>query len=135
LWRGHADLVAVTLSIGLHRIPDSKTTMSAEIKRRLYALVFNIDKVISGFMGRPPLLSRRYSLTRLPLDISDDALLGGEATMAAAISQLDENGWNTENKMNSCTLLRIRTSFAVIQEEILETALGKFTEQSLHSIL
>ncbi|GLB09920.1 hypothetical protein AtubIFM57258_005852 [Aspergillus tubingensis] len=120
-WIQHGELVAVTTSLGLHReLATEAETVSLpyELKRRLYAAVFNIDKVISTFTGRPPLLSQAYSSTRLPLDLSDDALLYSDLPSAAA--QLDCRGWNKDNQIHSTTILRSRTSFARIRHEVLE---------------
>lgn len=120
-WRHHGDLAAVTTSLGLHReISDEseKVTIYHEARRRVYAAVFNIDKVLSTFTGRPPLLSRLYSTTRLPLDISDEALMSGHHQ--EILNDLDENGWNQNGRMNSVTILRARTMFATIRDEILE---------------
>ncbi|KAI2822908.1 transcriptional regulator family: Fungal Specific TF [Aspergillus niger] len=124
-WTQHGELVAVTTSLGLHREHSTETetiSLQHELKRRLYAAVFNIDKVISTFTGRPPLLSQAYSSTKLPLDLSDDTLLSGNFPSAAA--QLDPNGWNTDNQIYSTTILRSRTSFARIRHEILELLEG-----------
>ncbi|OJJ78068.1 hypothetical protein ASPBRDRAFT_112726 [Aspergillus brasiliensis CBS 101740] len=124
-WTQHGELVAVTTSLGLHReLAEEADILSLqhELKRRVYAAVFNIDKVISTFTGRPPLLSQAYSSTRLPLDMSDDALLSGDLTSAAA--QLDSHGWNKNNQIYSTTILRSRTSFARIRHEILELLEG-----------
>lgn len=111
----------MTTSLGLHReLATEAETVSLpfELKRRLYAAVFNIDKVISTFTGRPPLLSLAYSSTRLPLDLSDDALLSSDLPSAAV--QLDTRGWNQDNQIYSTTILRSRTSFARIRHEVLE---------------
>lgn len=34
----------------------------------------------------------------MPLDISDEELMGDEATLNSAIQKLDENGWNTQRR-------------------------------------
>ncbi|GAA85923.1 fungal specific transcription factor [Aspergillus luchuensis IFO 4308] len=120
-WTQHGELVAVTTSLGLHRELETEAetvSLPHELKRRLYAAVFNIDKVISTFTGRPPLLSRAYSSTRLPLDLSDDALLSSD--LPSATAQLDSRGWNKDNQIYSTTILRSRTSFARIRHEVLE---------------
>lgn len=111
----------MTTSLGLHRELETEAetvSLPHELKRRLYAAVFNIDKVISTFTGRPPLLSRAYSSTRLPLDLSDDALLSSD--LPSATAQLDSRGWNKDNQIYSTTILRSRTSFARIRHEVLE---------------
>ncbi|GFF77803.1 hypothetical protein IFM62136_09657 [Aspergillus lentulus] len=120
-WMQHGELVAVATSIGLHReltAASKQPTLQHEMKRRVFAAVFNIDKVISTFTGRPPMLSQACSSTSLPLDLSDEALLSGDPLAAAA--ELDLNGWNKYGRIHSTTILRSRTMFARIRHEILE---------------
>ncbi|KAF2842237.1 hypothetical protein M501DRAFT_1013590 [Patellaria atrata CBS 101060] len=127
VWRGHGALVATTLSAGLNTNPDTfptETTIGLEARRRVYTTVYNIDKVMATMLGRPPLLSVRYSSTPLPLDLSDAALLCEDSSISAEITSLDSNGWNTNNRIHSATILRARAMFASIREGILEIALG-----------
>ena len=70
------------------------------------------------------MMSGRYTSTPLPLDLSDEVLLAGEPLLSNAVASLDSNGWNTENCIYSTTILRARTSFAFIRDEILALALG-----------
>lgn len=117
----------MTTAVGLHRDTDSiprTVSIASEMRRRIYAAVFNIDKVTATLMGRPPFLSRRYSSTPLPLDLSDESVLAGEPHLSDAVSSLDAEGWNTEGQIYSTTILRARTMFAYIRDEILVLALG-----------
>jgi hypothetical protein len=126
-WRQHGDLVSMTTALGLHRDVDTasrKPTISSEIRRRIFAAVFNIDKVNATLMGRPPMMSARYTSTPLPLDLSDESLLAGEPALSQAIAALDPNGWSTNGQIYSTTILRARTSFAYIRDEVLALALG-----------
>lgn len=116
-----ASSLLVTTSIGLHReltAGSQQPTLQHEMKRRVFAAVFNIDKVISTFTGRPPMLSHACSSTCLPLDLSDEALLSSD--LLAAATELDSHGWNKYGRIYSTTILRSRTMFAKIRHEILE---------------
>lgn len=127
VWRQIGELAALMTSLGLHREAEydgRKPDITSEVRRGIFAVVFNIDKVIGTFTGRPPMLSRRYCSTPLPLDLSDEALLSNEQEMAAAAARLDANGWNRDNKIYSKTVLRARTMFAFVRDGILELALG-----------
>ncbi|KAI9042125.1 fungal specific transcription factor domain-containing protein [Aspergillus affinis] len=97
---------------------NDKVTIYDEARRRVYAAVFSIDKVLATFTGRPPLLSRLYSTTRLPLDISDEALMSGHRKEAD--DSLDRNGWSQDCRINSVIILRARTMFAIIRDEVLK---------------
>ncbi|PWY72465.1 hypothetical protein BO94DRAFT_607957 [Aspergillus sclerotioniger CBS 115572] len=138
-WTQHGELVAVTTSLGLHRelSADAEAlTLQHELKRRVYSAVFNIDKVISTFTGRPPLLNQAYSSTRVPLDLSDDALLPDNFQSAAV--ELDAQVWSKNGQIYSTTILRSRTMFAHIRHKILEL-LGAMTdslpEQSVNRVI
>lgn len=134
-WRQLGDLVSVATALGLHRDSDSgPITVASEVRRRVYAAVFNIDKVFATFLGRPPLISGRYNSTPLPLDLSDEALLGKEESFREAIEALDPRGWNTDNQIYSTTILRARTVFNFIRDEILALALGSQGENLANSV-
>jgi hypothetical protein len=124
--------------LGLHAQHDSPTyrpTLISENRRRIFAQVFNIDKVMVSFTGRPPLISRRYSSCPLPLDLRDDDLLAGGDTLTRAIEMLDERGWNTDGRLHSSTLLRARVMIAYIREQLLEIALGTRYDNTLDQLL
>ncbi|KAJ3535839.1 hypothetical protein NM208_g6969 [Fusarium decemcellulare] len=97
----------------------------AENKRRLFSYIFLNDKSIVSFTGRPPLLSRRYCSSPLPLDIQDDDLMSDRATLEEVTNRLDDRGWDTRGEIYSVTLVRARTLVANILDELIEIALGK----------
>ncbi|KAF4459754.1 hypothetical protein FALBO_13479 [Fusarium albosuccineum] len=78
-----------------------------------------------SFTGRPPLLSRRYCSSPLPLDIQDDDLMSDRATLEEVTNRLDDRGWDTRGEIYSVTLVRARTLVANILDELIEIALGK----------
>ncbi|KAK7420576.1 hypothetical protein QQZ08_010335 [Neonectria magnoliae] len=127
-WSCHSETVALVTFLGLHAESETKPyrpTLVSENRRRLFSHVFNIDKVMVSFTGRPPLLSRRYVSTPLPLDLPDEVLLADdEAVITRAVQALDDQGWNTEGRLHSATLLRARVMIAFIREELLEVALS-----------
>lgn len=113
--------------LGLHAEPETlqyRPSLISENRRRLFARVFNIDKVMVSFSGRPPLIGRRYSSTPLPLDLSDGVLFSDDETIAQAVQALDARGWNTEGRLYPATLLRARAMIAFIRDELLEVALS-----------
>lgn len=126
-WRLHAEVVGMTTHMGLHTCLQALNDRSVlvQVKRRMYAGVYMIDKVLAMFTGRPPLLGRRYATVPLPLDMSDEELLGDIPP-----SEVDPNGWSTEGRLLVSTMLRARTMLAQVAEGILEIAL-----QSVHAHL
>lgn len=112
--------------LGMHvqqAVRPYKPSLCSENKRRLFAQVFNSDKFTVSFTGRPPLITRRYCTTPLPLDIRDEDLTADESTLINAVNSLDERGWNTKGELYPATLVRARYMIAIILDELVEIAL------------
>ena len=124
--------------LGLHQLPDDPPgvlpTAASESKRRLASKIFIIDKLTACFTGRPPLLSRRYVSTSLPLDLEDEVLLDGNQAVEKAVKSLDGGGWNTDGKLYSSTSPRARYLFCCTLDHIMEISLGQ-VETSVSTIL
>lgn len=124
----HGFTVTLLMYLGLHALENVDSyvpSLCSENKRRLVAQVFNSDKLGVAFAGRPPLISRRYYSTPLPLDISDEDLASDEATLMRAYHSLDHCGWNTHGGLYSATVIRARCMIAVIRDELMEISLSK----------
>lgn len=106
-------------------------TLWSENRKQLFAQIFTGDKVAVLFTGRPPLLSRRYCSTPLPLDISDEDLASDTDTLRRAHESLDEQGWNTNGGLYPATVFRARLMIAYIRDELLEIALSHGATVSL----
>jgi hypothetical protein len=125
VWRQLGDLVSASTALGLHREAENRPiTFASEMKRRIFTVVFNIDKGSSLLTGRPPALSYRYTRFKFPLDLSEEVLMKGGEELQNAIARLDANGWNTEEKIHPSTLSRAHGMLAIVLNEILEASLG-----------
>lgn len=114
--------------IGLHDVqdsPDYKPTLASEYRRRSIAQIFAGDKMGVTFTGRPPLISRRYCSTPLPLDIADEDLAADADTLMQAVDSLDPQGWNTKGEVYPATIMRARVLFAILRDELIELGLGR----------
>ncbi len=110
-------------------------TAASEARRRCFNAIYVIDKVTATFTGRPPMLSRTYTSTPLPLDIPNHVFEEGPEAVAAAMAKLDAEGWSTDNKIHSTTMLRARAALAYIRDAILEVALGSNQNPSIEHLL
>jgi len=112
--------------LGLHRDRDTGAppTISSEMRRRIWSVIFAIDKTVAAFTGRPPGLSHRYNSCPPPLDLSDDILIASKEERARAIRLLDSNGWNTNGEFYPTTSCRAVLMHSLILSEILEISLG-----------
>jgi hypothetical protein len=137
VWRQLGDLVSMSTALGLHRLSDEDgpVTFLSEVKKRLFVLVFHIDKGASHLTGRPPALSYRYTRFRVPLDIDDMALMQGKEAIEKAIQKLDSRGWNREGHITSSTIPRAKAFLCIISDEVLEISLGDPNELKSDRIL
>ena len=97
--------------------------MMSELRKRQFAGVFVHDKTVSSLTGRPPLLGRRYSTCRLPLDLSDEQLMADEPDLANLRNKLDSRGWNTDSIIYPSTWARALLLMSLVREEVLEISL------------
>ncbi|KAJ4214343.1 hypothetical protein NW759_010361 [Fusarium solani] len=138
VWRFHSDTVSLLTFLGFHAQtsrPNYQPTICSEWKRRLVAYIFNIDKVLASFTGRPPAFGRRYMLTGLPLDLADHELLGNKESLAQAMKQLDTDGWKKSGLVTPSTICRARSMIAFFRDELFEIALGHRPETTVDTLL
>lgn len=131
--------IAVTMMtfLGLHvQQHDAlyQPTLCSENRRRLFYQIFTSDKLVVSFTGRPPLVSRRFCSTPLPLDISDEDLASDASKLNRAVASLDPNGWNTHGAMYSVTVIRARAMIAHVRDELVEIALSHNISVSLEHL-
>lgn len=138
-WRSLGEVVATATYLGLHASTQDESTYvptaSSEAKRRLVSQIFVIDKVAASFCGRPPLLNRRYMLTPPPLDLADEALLGGPNAFNQAVQELGEQGWNADGHLLHTTMVRARRLLMYVTDEVMEIALGNVMHTSIDVLL
>jgi hypothetical protein len=114
---------------GLHRLPASnELNPLTEFRNSLSTSLYLLDKMEGIFSARPPSLTRFYCTYRIPLDLSEDDLYGSPETLQAAVSNLDDEGWNTSGAIHISTVLRARCLLTPIWEELLEMTLGVNTQ-------
>jgi hypothetical protein len=97
--------------LGVHiqgnNVTTYKPTLDSEYKRRLFTRIYNLDKAIATFTGRPPLVSPRFVTTLPPLDLSDDDLAAGGTTLERAVAKLDPLGWSIDGGVCASSLNEI----------------------------
>lgn len=125
VWRQIGDLVSMSTALGLHRQSDDngRVTFMSEYKKRLFTIIFNVDKSSAHLTGRPPALSYRYTRFRFPLDLDDEVFASDPETLKLAAEKLDINGWNKEGNVTKATYMRAHGYLAIIIDEILEVSL------------
>ncbi|KAK6716493.1 hypothetical protein SNK04_007440 [Fusarium graminearum] len=127
VWNSHGEAVAMMTYLGVHAqrsITPYTPSLSSEHKRRLFGRIYNLDKAIVAFTGRPPLLDPRYCTTQMPLDLSDEDLLAGGAALERAAAELNPGGWNTHGGVYPSGFCRAAYQISVILSEILGIALA-----------
>lgn len=133
-WQRTGEVCDAVIAMGLHQgnQADANTPFFlAELRKKIFVSAYGHDKVVATFLGRPPRLSHRYCKMDWPLDLSDDQLFGEGEELAAALTGLDANGWNTSGNINRSTWTRVWAQHCRIREDILEIALGSDEEDIL----
>ncbi|KAJ5106665.1 hypothetical protein N7456_003340 [Penicillium angulare] len=139
-WWLMGDLASAITAMGLYRGFDYTESANfqvplyiLELRKRAVSLAHELDKGLATFVGRPPRLHRRYFVIDLPLDMSDDIVMGPvEEFEAAKAESLDENGWNRhEVLVHTASRHRSLWLLSVIREEVLELLLGPPVPESI----
>ncbi|KAH7144273.1 hypothetical protein B0J13DRAFT_475194 [Dactylonectria estremocensis] len=136
-WNSHGMTASMMTFLGAHAqqaVKPYKPSLCSENKRRIFAEIFNSDKFTVSFTGRPPLVTRRYCSTPLPLDLRDEDLTADEATLMAAVNALDERGWNTKGELHPATLVRGRYMIATVMDELVDAALDTTTTVTIDQL-
>ncbi|GFG22711.1 hypothetical protein IFM61606_02576 [Aspergillus udagawae] len=127
-WHRLGELATCIFELGLHRDSDERSDLPnflLESRRRLFAAVYQLDKSIATFLGRPPRISWRHSDCRLPLDISDEALTGSRELAQKSVTA---EGWSCHAVYQRSAWIRLRFLISTFREEILELSLTKSSE-------
>jgi hypothetical protein len=117
--------------MGLHQDPgpnDKTPFFIKELRKRCFGTAYCADKAIGTFLGRPPLISRAYSCSTLPLDLDTSAIMSSKGDIAQHLAELDADGWNVaKGHFVRATFLRARMVISYIREDILLLTLGTDT--------
>ncbi|KAK1148503.1 hypothetical protein N8T08_009508 [Aspergillus melleus] len=90
-------------------------------------LRLEIIGVTYAIAGRTSMFSlardRLPSSNCLPLDLADDALVGGPSEFDLASTSVDSKGWNVQSVFQRASWIRVRFLISTFREEILELSL------------
>lgn len=130
-WRQLNMLSCSIFAKGLHRDPPDETKIPfwlAQLRRRVFAGSFSMDKSLATFFGRPPRISQIYCSKVLALDLSEDELYAERDVRNAAIASLDSNGWNTTGSYHLSTWTRFKYIIGMVRESALKLSLAEDLE-------
>ncbi|EHK42515.1 hypothetical protein TRIATDRAFT_137434, partial [Trichoderma atroviride IMI 206040] len=143
-WKFHAETAAMLTFSGFHvdrrcgpstSLSKPMASISTEARRRIVCQIFIADKFLAAFVGRPALLTRRFCSIQLPLDLDDGVLLSDKDTFQRHLLRLDNDGWDTDGRLHSASILRVRTMVALIRDEILEIGLSYVETYKMEDIM
>ena len=126
-WRRLGDLVSACIAKGLHteiKVSHEIPFWMAELRKRTFAVAYNLNISISTFLGRPPRLARKFCVMQLPLDLESGALRLPPAQLEHELNQLDDQGWNRNGLLMGTTYVRTHLICNMIGEDILELSLA-----------
>ncbi|KKY23200.1 putative c6 transcription factor [Phaeomoniella chlamydospora] len=105
-WRRLNDVTGALFAFGLHEPIEDANGLPfflVQLRKRLFARVYSADISLATFLGRPP----------RGQDLAD------------ALSELDENGWNTRGQIRKSAVTRWSMIASLTREELLELLLGR----------
>ncbi|EAW20247.1 putative C6 transcription factor [Aspergillus fischeri NRRL 181] len=126
-WRALAQLATVVFTLGFNqsKVNARMPFFLVELRKRLMASAYIMDKQLATFLGRPPQIIWRYCDVQLPLDLRYDEILADPATRDAAVNRLDANGWNSQGIIQTAQWMRVSLLVGSIREQILELSLSR----------
>jgi hypothetical protein len=137
LWEQLGDLSTRIFALGAHREskkPADLPLFLAQMRKRLFASSYQIDKSIATLLGRPPRLSSRHSDCGLPLCISDDLFNASNEVLKQAMENVDEQGWSTQPTFQPTAWIRLRCSNSIFREEILDMSMKPFDTKTIKQL-
>ncbi|KAH2916818.1 hypothetical protein KXW25_007573 [Aspergillus fumigatus] len=126
-WRALSQLSTVVFSLGLNqaKVNARMPFFLVELRKRLMAGAYIMDKQLATCLGRPPQIIWRYCDVQLPLDLRYDEILADPATRDAATNRLDATGWNSQGIIQTAQWMRVSLLVSSIREQILELSLSR----------
>ncbi|CAI6301925.1 unnamed protein product [Periconia digitata] len=125
-WKKTGTLITALVFCNLHeeiKVDEKTPLFISELRKRLFAAVYQSDKYSAIYSGRPPRLTRKFCRLQVPLDISDAQLMSVGSDHEKIVRGIDENGWNTRGAINLSTFQRLFVSDALLAEEIVEISM------------
>ncbi|KAH8690592.1 hypothetical protein BGW36DRAFT_259553, partial [Talaromyces proteolyticus] len=127
-WQKLGDLSTVAYAASLLQpngtVDDCCPFFLVEIRKRVLASGYAIDKELATALGRPARVSSRYFRIQLPLDLTHEQISGTPREIEMALQNIDSNGWNKQGKLTSEVKLRIAVLTSLTRESILELSLS-----------
>ena len=133
-WRRLGNLVSACVAKGLHgeiEVSAEVPFWMSELRKRMFAAAYILDKTISNFLGRPPRLLRKYCTMQLPLDLEPHHLRLPDAELEEVVNKLDQHGWNTNASLGGMVWVRCQMLLGMVCEDVLELALASLPEDDV----
>ncbi|KXT13365.1 hypothetical protein AC579_2946 [Pseudocercospora musae] len=128
VWESYSGVCDVAILLGLHldgRANSQTPFFLAELRARVFNVMFSMDKFQGTFLGRPPRLSYRYCNVPFPKDITDAEMALPWPELQARLVQLDANGgWSTSGSVGRSGWRRAWSTRLELREDVLEVVIG-----------
>lgn len=126
IWVRAGALIAAATEHDLHRPPSvgsQPALILTELQKRIFSSAFGTACTLAAFHGRPPLITRFYINSELPLDCTDEQLLNDD--LEGIHASTNAEGWRLDGHISLATLSRATAISNIFREEILELSLGQ----------
>lgn len=102
-----------------------------EVKRRMKASIYNPNKSLCTFVGRPPRMSCKYRYMQLPLGLDIESWRLQGRALEEAVDRLDAAGWDVGDSLRGVYWMRCSLICNMIREDVLELLLGTVPQEDL----
>lgn len=96
-YRSTGEVTSAVVAMGLHqgiKANDKVPFFLAEMRKYTLLMAYYQEVSIATVLGRPLRLSSRYCILEAPLDLTDQQIVSTGPELAAALANLDEDGYN-----------------------------------------
>lgn len=123
---------SAVLAMGLHQGPGLRAPFFIlELRKRLLVSIYAMEVSTATFLGRPTRLSAAYCNLEPPLTLTDEELMLRGPELDALLCRLDQQPSQLDARSDKITWLRAWVILGPRREEILDLALGRYTQEDL----
>lgn len=123
-------------AVGLHRPKEDPSVplFLLEMRRRVMASCFALDKQLATLLGRPPRIAWQYCDIQYPLDLTYDEVCAISEDQDTLAQKIGPDGWNIDETINTGTRGRANVMLAMMREKILALSLSPHSDDLMQRV-
>lgn len=131
VWESFSAVCDTVILLGLHQQSRSNSTTPfflVELRKRVFNVIYSMDKFLGTFLGRPPRISYRYCSLSYPSDLTDEEVFLPWPELQGRLAELESNGgWSSTGSISRSGWRRAWSTRHELREDVLELVIGTRT--------